>query len=254
MIGSFTFNSIESSSFDLVCKSVKRPLLPEKKTNRIELLGASGVYDFNEDEYSLRQVTMRISYIGSSFEELRTRARQIAAWLSTKNWVKLIINDEPDKYYLAKITSEIDLNSLWESGTADIVFDCQPFALSVTESSFSFNVTGDMNCEFNNPGTREINFKNPPGSKFQITITGSWESLSLMMNGNILTYTTVGSNATLIINNIDLEATQNGSNVYNNLGGDIDEFLKIIPGVNTLTINGISLNMTVVVEFISMWM
>ena len=122
----------------------------------MELPGASGVHDSDSDEYTLRSITMKIQYIGTSYEELRTRARQIASWLHTKTWVKLIINDEPDKYYLAKVTNEIDLDSLWESGTADVIFDCQPFAYSINETIVEFNAEGDTNKIFDNPGTREI--------------------------------------------------------------------------------------------------
>ena len=79
MIGSFTFNNIGSESFKLVCKSVKRPLLPAAKVKRIEIPGISGAYDFDGVEYALRTVTMKIQYIGSSFEELRTKARSLAS-------------------------------------------------------------------------------------------------------------------------------------------------------------------------------
>ena len=61
MIGSFNFNNVESSVFGLVCKSVKRPLLPAVKTNRIEVPGTSGAFDFGDDVYSLRTITMRIA-------------------------------------------------------------------------------------------------------------------------------------------------------------------------------------------------
>jgi predicted phage tail component-like protein len=255
MIGSFNFNSVESSSFDLVCKSVKRPLLPAVKTNMIELLGASGAYDFGDNEYSLRTITMRISYMGTSYEELRTRARDIAAWLSTSTWAQLIINDEPDKYYLAKVTSDIDLESLWELGSADIVFDCQPFAYSVTESSFTFtNIVDAYSCEFENLGTRVINFKSPQSSKSLITITGSWTTLSLSMNGNTLGYTISGNNAVLIIDNIEMTVTKNAVNAFTHLTGDIDDFLEIISGDNTLAVSGTGLNLSLQIDFISLWM
>lgn len=254
MVGSFSFNAVESSTFNLVCKSVKRPLLPAAKLNRTEIVSASGTYDFGESEYSLRPVIMRIAYIGTSYEELRTRARQIAAWLSTKTWAKLIINDEPDKYYLAKVTGEIDLQNLWESGTADIAFDCQPFAYSVAESEVAINPATAGDHVFNNPGTREINFKSPQGSKSLITINGSWTTLSLTMNGATLSYLFAGVNSELIINNADMEVTKDGLNIFNNMTGDIDEFFSIIPGDNTLTVSGSGLNITITIKFIPMWM
>jgi phage-related protein len=166
----------------------------------------------------------------------------------------LIINDEPDKYYLAKISSDVDLESIWEAGTADIVFDCQPFAYAVTESSFTFSdITGAGDYEFENLGTRIINFKSPQGSKSLITVTGSWTTLGLAMNGNALTYNTAGASAVLEIDNIEMEITEDDVNVFNNLGGDIDEFLDIIAGDNILTVTGTGLNVDIEVEFISLW-
>lgn len=261
MIGAFIFNEIESSSFNLVCKSVKRPLLPSAKVRRVELPGISGVYDFDEEgtEYNMRPLTMKIQYIGTSYEELRTRARQIAAWLGTGTWSELRIHDEDDKYYLAKVTGEIDLESLWESGTADIEFDCQPFAYSVEEVSHSFKVTSENVENFTHPGTRLINYKSPPGSKFLIRVTGIWSAIFLLMDGKMLTYDTPG-NGTLIFDMIEMSCTEiieepyQEINRFDELGGDVDTFLKILPGENTLIFNGIGLDVDVTVEFIPLWL
>lgn len=255
MIGSFIFNGIESSYFNLVCKSVKRPLLPAAKVRRVELPGISGVYDFDDDdtEYDMRKVTMKIQYIGTSYEELRTRARQIAAWLSTSSFVALRIHDEDDKYYLAKVTDEIDLDNLWESGSADIAFDCQPFAYSVSEVSHSFDVNAAKNESFTHPGTRLVNFRSPRGSKFKIIIDGLWTTLSLGLNGKTLTYNTAGSGI-LTIDNIEMEATYGTTNVFDNLGGDTDTFLKVKSGSNTLAVGGTGLDATITIEFIPLWL
>ena len=256
MIGAFRFNEIESSSFNLVCKSVKRPLLPGVKVKRVDLPSASGVYDFDDNEYSFRPLTMRITYIGTSFEELRSRARNIAAWLSTSTWGKLIINDEPDKYYLAKVTEQIDLSSVYEAGEAEVTFDCQPFAYSVDEvvTIFGAGIISLTNCNFNNPGTRIINYRSPQGSKSLITIVGSWTTLSLALNGQILTYGAAVVNKTLIIDNIEMEAELDTINVFSALGGDIDTFLQVLPGDNVLTIDGTGLNISAVtVDFIPLW-
>jgi predicted phage tail component-like protein len=252
MIGSFKFNNVESSSFNLVCKSVKRPLLPAIKVKRIELPGVSGAYDFENSEYALRSVTMRIAYIGSSYSDLRSKARSIAAWLSLGTWAKLIINDETDKYYLAKVTGEIELESLWESGSADITFDCQPFAYSINEETLTSQVAGTTNYEFVNPGNRTINYKSPQGSKFKITVAGTFTTLSLSMNGSSLTYAEA-INGTLIIDNIEMEVALGGVNKFNVIGGSIDTFLKIIPGNNILTIGGTGLNVNVTINYIPMW-
>lgn len=253
MIGSFNFNGVESDTFKLVCKSIKRPLLPAVKIKRIDLPGSSGVYDFEDNEYSLRTITMRVVYLGTSFLELRSRARSISAWLSTPTWARLILHDEPSRYYLAKVTSEIDLSSLQEAGEAQITFDCQPFAYGVNEVIKTFNTTIPTTFNFYNPGTRMINYRSPYGSKFNITITGVWSMLSLSMNGETLNYTNAEFNKTLILNNIEMEATIDNNNRFFMLTGSIDSFLKIIPGNNILDIGGAGLNVLVTINFIPMW-
>lgn len=255
MIGAFNFNETESAEFDVVCKSIKRPLLPQAKVKRVELAGASGAYDFPNTEYGLRELEMRITYIGNSFEELRSRARSIAAWLSTDDFAKLIINDEPDKYYLARVTDEIDMSTMFEAGEVTIKFDCQPFAYSVADVTEVFEtIASQTDCEFEHPGTRVINYRAPSGSKSQISISGSWTTLSLALNGKTLTYSQARSGKTLIIDNIDMEVTIDAANVFNYLGGDIDSFLPILPGDNTLTVNGTGLNLTtVIVDFTPLW-
>lgn len=253
MIGAFNFNNVESSTFDLVCKSIKRPLLPAVKVRRIEPVGVSGVYDIDENEYAMRRVSMGIAYIGTSYSELRTRARSIAAWLSIGSWSKLIINDEPDKYYLAKVTDEIDLKSLWESGTAEITFDCQPFAYSVTEEVESVVLTTTGTLEFTNLGTRTINRKSPQGSEFKIEVAGSWTTLTLSMNGKTLNYPVSGT-GTLVIDNVEMEAHLDAVNKYGVVTGDVDTFLSLVPGDNTLTIGGTGINATVTIKYIPLWL
>lgn len=240
MIGAFNYNDIPSQSFDLVARSVKRPLLPPAKPKRIEVAGLSGLYDFDDLEYGSRQITMRVMYIGVDYLELRKRARKIAAWLSYPNWGRLIMDDEPDLYYLAKITNEIDLSHFWESGAIDCVFDCQPFAYSIGEQS-----TGPGN--FNNPGTRKINFRSPHGSKLLLTANAQTNS-SFKINERALTYT--GSAATISIDSIKMEAVSGEKNVFDKLEGDIDSFFEIRPGINSLSVTGAT---NVILQYIPLW-
>jgi predicted phage tail component-like protein len=252
MIGSFKFNNVESSSFNLVCKSVKRPLLPALKLKRVELPGASGAYDFEDEEYSLRTVTMKIQYIGTDYEELRSRARSIAAWLSYSAFAQLIINDETDKYYLAKVTGEVDLDSLFESGSADVSFDCQPFAYALNNEVVEMTITGADEQNFTNPGTRHVNYKSPQGSYLTVIIDGSFTTLSLSINGNTLTYDEA-INGILVIDCIEMEVHLNDANVFDKLGGDIDTFFRILPGENTVTVSGTNLDFDLTISYLPMW-
>lgn len=256
MIGSFKFNGVESSYFNLVSKSVKRPVLPAAKLKRVELAGASGSYDFANTEYGLREMAMRITYKGNSFSELRTRARSIAAWLCTDCFAELIINDEPDKYYLAKVSDALDISTMLEAGEIEINFDCQPFAYSVIENvTVIAPIISVVHYNITNLGTREITYRSPPGSKFLITVVGSWTTLSFGVNGKTLTFLKAESGKTLIIDNIEMTATIDAVNVFNYLGGDVTTFLSILSGENDFTIGGTGLNLTsVTISFIPLWL
>jgi len=248
MIGAFTFNNIHTSGFKLVCRSVKRPLLSSARTKRVDLVGVSGAFDFPDPEYNLRNITMRIMYIGQNYEELRTRARDIAVWLAQDNWSKLILDDEPDKYYLAKVTSELDLQSFYESGAVDVIFDCQPFAYSLTEESLTItNETQQITVV----GTRKINSRSPVGSKFLLTADITDSLLSITVNDQTLRYRD-GPVGTLVIDSVQMTASVANQNVFPFLSGDIDKFFTLYPGINNIFYSGYAEN-GILLDYIPMY-
>ena len=276
MVGSFEFKGIESKSLGLICQSVSRPILPAMRPQLVEIYGKSGVYDFHNNDYGTRQITMHIAYMGESYQDLRSRAREIAEWLNTRQWSKLIINDEPDKYYLARVYGPVNLETLYRSGQADIAFECQPFAYMVANTgsdptweeadfpwltdlpwnmvkSYQFSATGVVVFAIKNPGTQEIGADSPQGSKFDIIIAGSWTTLSLSMNGKILIYTEAGSGE-LIIDSVEMEVKLNGVNKLSVIDGDIDSFLTVLPGNNIITVSGSGINVNVTIDFVPMWL
>ncbi|MDD5502475.1 MAG: phage tail family protein [Candidatus Thermoplasmatota archaeon] len=128
MIG-FTYNSIHSRTYGIVAKSVNRPLLPALRPRELIIPGRHGVYDFGDNTFDKRIIEVDLKYVGTSFAELRTRARTIAAWLSGFTGMKnLIFDDEPTKYYIGKIYSTIGLQNLFTQGEATVQFECEPFA------------------------------------------------------------------------------------------------------------------------------
>ncbi len=152
------------------------------------------------------------------------------------------MDDEQDKYYLAKVTNELDLETLWELGTVDIQFDCQPFAYSVEDVVFS---GAGMVVH---PGTRRIDYHAPQGSKF--IIEADTERTSSFTVGNqILEYK--GTAGRLVIDSVNMKATLNDANVFSKLSGDIDLFFTLNPGENVIGFTGAS---NVVTTFTPLWL
>lgn len=114
-------------------------MLPVLRKRELVIPGKHGVYDFADNTFEKRIIEVELKYIGTSFTELRTRARQIAYWLSgfsgTKN---LVFDDETDKYYVGKIYSEIGLQNLFKLGQCTVQFEVEPFAYATL---YAYDVT-----------------------------------------------------------------------------------------------------------------
>lgn len=273
---SFEYKGIRGSEYGIYCKTVKRSLLPAIRRREFEIFRKSGIIDIGNNDYAPKIMTVKLTYIGANLVDLRSKARLLASWLNSSTWGKLIFDDEPDKYYLARVKNGIDLNNILVTGEMSVEFECQPFAYMATDTgsdptwdeanfpwitdipwnmiqSYQFSVTGTKEYTFENPGTQEIGCNSPQGSKFDIVITGSWTTLEIRLNGRTLEYTESGF-GTLIIDNINMECTIDGINKLSSLNGDIDSFLSIMPGENTIEIDGTGLNVTITLDFAPMWL
>ena len=277
MIGQFEYKSIHSSVYGVYFKTIKRPLMSPIIPKLVSINGSSGSYDFGDNDYGNVSIEVKIAYIPTSFIERKQRARQIASWLNSTTWQKLIFGDETDKYYLARVQGQVDLDALIVVGEANISFICQPFAYRVIDTSddltwdeadfpwitevpwvmdegFKFTVTSPGIFGFDNTGTKEINFRSPQGSKFDIRINGSFTTLSLALNGKILNYNQAVASGLVTIDNVNMEVDFDGINKLNVISGDIATFLTTIPGNNILNVTGIDLNVEVIIDFVPMYL
>ena len=105
----FSLSGVHSDTYEIAFKSLDRSLLPPVRPRTVEVFGKSGVIDYGNNDYGVRQIKGRIAFFGESLSALRSNARNIAAWLQSNTWEKLIFDDESDKYYLARIINGVSL-------------------------------------------------------------------------------------------------------------------------------------------------
>lgn len=127
----FIFNGSHSNSFGVVAKSKNRQVLPAANDVYLQIPSRDGSY-LIAGELSDRIIELECGLDGVTLEDLRIKMRAIAAWLNTGARVQLIFDDEPDKYYLAKLNGSIDLSQKFVLGEFSLSFKCEPYAYALT--------------------------------------------------------------------------------------------------------------------------
>ena len=274
----FTYNSINSSVHGIVAKTVDRPMLPVLRKRELVIPGHSGTFDFGDNQFDKRIIQVDLKYVGTSFTELRSRARQIAYWLSGYSGNKnLVFSDEPDKWYTAKIYSEIGLQNLFLLGQTTIQFECQPFAYA-TLSAYDVTYTYDSGelydagliypnartvydwtflapyfniqngnsrewCGFSwtyNPHMTSLYNYATIKTPFTMTIYGKVENPRIYQETTSATFTisaNMTAGSTMIIDSDKMTVTLNGTNYLNQMTGD---FLNLEVGANGFFFYGVN--------------
>jgi len=95
--------------------------------------------DFGGNTFGNRTISVVLSLMAKTPEELRASARAAAKWLSGEGL--LIFDDEPEKAYRAKVYEPLAIAQLVNTGETTVPFDCGPFAESPLYNQITENFT-----------------------------------------------------------------------------------------------------------------
>ena len=113
--------------FGLIMKSLDRSLLPAVKRRQVDILFLDGKFDLQKEPvYDNRIITVSFSYHFKTLFEMQQKKRQLAAWLSGTG--TLLFDDEPDKYYEAKVFEAVAIEQSLKRMAVSVGFECKPFA------------------------------------------------------------------------------------------------------------------------------
>ena len=277
-LGGFTFDGTHSSTYNGTIKSINRVLLPPTSPREVQLLRRHGVYNFNDETYRKRIIEVTLTFYSTNQVNAMQLARQVAEWLdSISAPKKLVFDNEGDKFYYAKLHAPVSL--LPEAGiiTAYIRFDCQPFAYNdfltgqdvawgdaeftwLTDyrwggsSLYTSSLSGAGSLVFNHDGTQAISGRSPLEGQSLIRLDGSWDELIVTLNGKSITHSAVTSSKELVIDNLNYTIELDSVNALADCSGDLEDFLTIEPGSNTIAISGTSLgSIDLTVDFRPEW-
>lgn len=153
---SFLFAGVDMlDTYGIRCIS-HDPLFPKLRSRLLSIPGRDGTYDFGAQNHDDRTIKLACdSMRGLTRQELR----EVAALLTQKG--RLVLWDEPDKYYIGRIYREEQLKYIGMAGHEfTLTFTCEPFAYGKT-------VSGPLERQIEYTGTAAT------PTRVQITNTGT---------------------------------------------------------------------------------
>lgn len=130
---SFLFKGISSENY-FVVEKVYRSLLPPVENASLKIAGKPGAYH-QKTKLGIRKHDFVIRIREENIDNLNDAIRTIAGWLFSDQPAELVLNKEPDKYYLAILDGETDLEEIVRIGKGTLSFISEdPLAYDRIES------------------------------------------------------------------------------------------------------------------------
>lgn len=150
MDNGFTFAGRHNSELGTAFLVTKWPGSPPMTINDTTVSGRDGTIRYPGQTFGTKPFEGNL-YILDPDDELLSdtrmmeRVREIVAWLQHGGQQKLILDAEPDVFYMAEIVQSIDFTtSEWENGSTALRFVLQPFAYSNHETSVQYTLAANV--------------------------------------------------------------------------------------------------------------
>lgn len=114
------FAGIDIPSYVRV-NAIKYSILPPIDSKTEKVYGRTGEYDFGT-EIGAGSIEVDIQIIGDDEHDVMKKARDLASWLYYKDLQPLIVADEPDKQYMARLIDETEVEETFRVGSATLKF------------------------------------------------------------------------------------------------------------------------------------
>lgn len=150
-VATFDGNSSASAVPELIIQRVGRPFMGDVRDVYVEIPGAESSWVFTE-EAGDASVTMQCILVGEDGPARRASVRKLAGWVKSSRRRPLIISDEPDRLWWAKLSERPDVEEALLTGKLVLNWRCKPYAESVaiSETTVAVASTG-VNYTFNVP-------------------------------------------------------------------------------------------------------
>jgi predicted phage tail component-like protein len=129
-------------------------VLPTIDPKTEKVYGRNGEYDFGI-EVGMKTIKAEVQLIGADGHDVINKARDLSSWLFYTDLQPLIILDEPDKQYMARIVNDTEVDEVFRVGSTTLEFLVPSgMAEATTDTTFSISPsTTDPFTVTNNGGT-----------------------------------------------------------------------------------------------------
>lgn len=138
-----TYNGVPSTDIpELGVELVRRKMFGKSRDVLREVAGREGAWRFGEKK-GLRGISVDAYILAPSFPVPRRETLvQVADWVDVEKFAPMVISDEPDRYYMAILASDVDIDEWRHLGKFRLDFLAEPYAydLTISEEEFSFGM------------------------------------------------------------------------------------------------------------------
>jgi phage-related protein len=228
MLG-FTFRGIHTNAFPgLVVKTVNNPLLAARRIKRISVPVRDGSYLF-EDGFENKFLEFRCFLAKGTIKERRIQARDIASWLNGTG--DLVLDHEDDKTYkVVRTVSDVSLTVDQVVDEFNIAFETEPYQTGRDLHTVSED----------DPTTLTVTNNGNTDADTVISVTGTGD---VTISCGTMSFMLKDMTDKLILDSKRLLVYTDSST--NGMSKHTGSFIKLTPGINTITVTGDVSNITV---------
>lgn len=246
----------------VLLKRDSRTMLSDVNRLTQEVVGMDGLADFGNDSYKEKSFELTLEYdYFSDWPGMRKQMRRIGGWLyDDGQYHQLIFDDEPDVYYMAKVTNSVTYSQNDAYCLISVTFTCnpphpflidgnRPLSPADVQSQLLWNTARLDNAgmqyfqDFSADGIMKFTVGGARSIRPVIKLTGYIKSgIALSFGTSSLKY-----NADLIYDEIKIDCNaktvtqiSNGANLFSNLDPNQNTFFEIPPGQQQIGISGVS--------------
>lgn len=229
---------------DALVLQVTRGLLGARRDTWQEVPGRAGSWMYPEEPGD-RTITITVNIVSAGYAARRAACNALAAWADSAYLVPLTVDDEPDRYWDAKLTGPAAPEEWLLAADIELAFRVGPYAWAASLAASTDTWTAADGV----PHTLTLPDEVKAQPVLQITAGGApIPSFTLIVNGQALTYgAALAAGAQLTVNGIAYMVTT-GANADTTLIGYFNPanvsmatvdgvFPVLAPGANTITLD-----------------